>query len=397
MCVRCVAKCPPARVAIQPPSVDSSNDCGKKRSVSPCAASCSSIRGPLAPAPMRAARETASTSRTRVDRPEVDRDRAVEAVGHARLDAADDARAAAVRDDGRVRGAGPLEDVLDLARVARARDDVGHVRVDAAQAVDGVEVGLAAGVRGAGARGRPCRSREVRRATRRAAAGSAVGSNGDGLLGLGLAEAEQPDERRARPRAHRAVEIAASSKPQPQRLRTRMRAGPYPQGADADRSRHPRPRPVGARGTCRRAGATSTTRRRPTGRGGRCRHRGAARAWLAEPRRPRRPARRPRGARRRARARPAAAALGAAPRRGRRVVFGRRDVPDPRQRGPLARGPAGDVAVLVGGALGARRGRRGRGRREPGADAGARARGGVVGGARAPARSRRSSASPTTS
>ena len=60
-------------------------------------------------------------------------------------------------------------------------------------------------------------------------------------------------------------------------------------------------------------------------------------------------------------------------------------------------GPAGDVAVLLGGALGARCGRRGRGRREPGADAGARARGGVVGGARAPARSRRSSASPTTS
>ena len=58
MWVRRVAKCPPARVAIQPPSVDSSNDCGKKRSVIPCAASCSSIRGPLAPAPMRAARET---------------------------------------------------------------------------------------------------------------------------------------------------------------------------------------------------------------------------------------------------------------------------------------------------------------------------------------------------
>ncbi len=64
MCVRCVAKWPPARVAIQPPSVDSSKDCGKKRSVRPCAASCSSIRGPLAPAPMRAARETTSTSRS---------------------------------------------------------------------------------------------------------------------------------------------------------------------------------------------------------------------------------------------------------------------------------------------------------------------------------------------
>ncbi len=28
MCVSSVAKCPPARVAIQPPSVESSNDCG---------------------------------------------------------------------------------------------------------------------------------------------------------------------------------------------------------------------------------------------------------------------------------------------------------------------------------------------------------------------------------
>ena len=28
MCVSTVAKCPPARVAIQPPSVDSSKDCG---------------------------------------------------------------------------------------------------------------------------------------------------------------------------------------------------------------------------------------------------------------------------------------------------------------------------------------------------------------------------------
>ena len=46
MCVGPVAKWPAARVAIQPPSVESSNDCGKKRSVSPCAASCSSSRGP---------------------------------------------------------------------------------------------------------------------------------------------------------------------------------------------------------------------------------------------------------------------------------------------------------------------------------------------------------------
>ncbi len=36
MCVGPVAKCPAARVAIQPPRVENSNDCGKKRSVSPC-------------------------------------------------------------------------------------------------------------------------------------------------------------------------------------------------------------------------------------------------------------------------------------------------------------------------------------------------------------------------
>ena len=46
MCVQTVAKCPPARVAIQPPSVESSNDCGKKRIVSPCSASCASSAGP---------------------------------------------------------------------------------------------------------------------------------------------------------------------------------------------------------------------------------------------------------------------------------------------------------------------------------------------------------------
>ena len=64
MCVQTVAKCPPARVAIQPPSVDSSNDCGKKRIVSPCSASWASSAAPATPAWIRAARETASTSST---------------------------------------------------------------------------------------------------------------------------------------------------------------------------------------------------------------------------------------------------------------------------------------------------------------------------------------------
>ena len=59
-----VAKCPAARVAIQPPSVDSAKDCGKNRSVSPCRASCASSTGPDAPPWMCAARDRASTSST---------------------------------------------------------------------------------------------------------------------------------------------------------------------------------------------------------------------------------------------------------------------------------------------------------------------------------------------
>jgi hypothetical protein len=65
MCVCSVAKWPPARVAIHPPSVENSNDCGKWRSVSPWGRSWSSSEGPNVPAWMRAAREVSSTSSTR--------------------------------------------------------------------------------------------------------------------------------------------------------------------------------------------------------------------------------------------------------------------------------------------------------------------------------------------
>ncbi len=65
MCVHSVAKWPAARVAIQPPSVEYSNDCGKWRSVSPCSPSWDSSSGPSAPAWMHAARDTSSTSSTR--------------------------------------------------------------------------------------------------------------------------------------------------------------------------------------------------------------------------------------------------------------------------------------------------------------------------------------------
>ena len=311
MWVRRVAKCPPARVAIQPPSVDSSNDCGKKRSVRPCAASCSSIRGPLAPAPMRAARETSSTSRTLVDRPEVDRDRAVEAVGHARLDAADDARPAAVRDDRRVRARPPTR-ARPRSRARRAGARRRRARARSGRAGRGRCRGRTGRGRGA------ARTRGVDRADparcggrlRRAAAGSAVGSNGDGLLGLGLAEAEQPDEARARPRARRPSRSRRPRIPSPsgcaracgldRTLREPMRA--LPPSSPAARGR-----PT----TCRRAGATSTTRRRPsaarrpTPRSRRCAsagspsHDGLAARLVGHER-----------ARRRARARPAAACAG---------------------------------------------------------------------------------------
>ena len=128
MWVRRVAKWPPARVAIQPPSVESSNDCGKKRSVRPCAASCSSSARAARAAPMRAARETASTSSSPSSAPRSS-DRAVEARRDARLDAADDARAAAVAGSPRRCARRPLEHLLHLALVARARDEVGRVLV----------------------------------------------------------------------------------------------------------------------------------------------------------------------------------------------------------------------------------------------------------------------------
>ena len=288
----------------------------------------------------------------------------------------------------------PLEDVLDLARGPWARDGVGHVREDAAQAVDGVEVGLAAGVRGALGGVDRADPPEVigRRETRRR---ERSGSNGDGRLGLGLPEADQPDEPgRARADA-RVGDRGVLETPAP--AVAHAHAGlTVPSGADAERPRHPRPRPVGARG---RAGALVRRALRAAGRdgrGGRCRHRGAAGAWLAEPRRPRRPAGGPQRARRRARPRPAAAALGAAPRGGRRVVFGRRDVPDPRQHGRWLAGRramwlsswAGRWALGAGGAVEVgenpvqtlRASSRRSGRWRPSA-----------------CRSRRSSASPTTS
>ena len=60
MWVWTVAKWPPARVAIQPPSVENSNDCGKWRRVRPCGRRPSSSSGPVVPARISAEPETSS-------------------------------------------------------------------------------------------------------------------------------------------------------------------------------------------------------------------------------------------------------------------------------------------------------------------------------------------------
>ena len=132
MWVSRVAKWPPARVAIQPPRVAYSKDCGKWRRVSPCSRSCSSSRGPVAPAWIRAASEAGSTSSTRSSRR-----RSIVTTGRSpepRLDPADDAGAAAERDHRGALGLGPAQHRLDLGLVARAGDQVGRVLELAAEA-----------------------------------------------------------------------------------------------------------------------------------------------------------------------------------------------------------------------------------------------------------------------
>ena len=170
MCVEPVAKWPPARVAIQPPSVEYSNDCGKWRSVRPCGRSWSSSTGPVAPAWMRAAPETRVDLEHPVERAQVDR--------HGRRGSSrrgstppHDARAAAERDR---RGAGVRRTSRaprsTSASVARVGDHVGRV-------------GRTRRGTRARCRGRPCRARAPRarrcrcgRSRRAHAGGSSRGS-----------------------------------------------------------------------------------------------------------------------------------------------------------------------------------------------------------------------------
>ena len=122
-------------------------------------------RGPSAPAWMRAARETASTSSTRSSAREVERDRAVVAVAGTRGSTPPTTLVPppyGITATPRVRR--PLEHALDVGLVARARDDVGRVVEAAAERAHDVAVGLAR--RRARARVVACRSSRSPRASR---------------------------------------------------------------------------------------------------------------------------------------------------------------------------------------------------------------------------------------
>jgi hypothetical protein len=142
-------------VAIQPPRVENWNDWGKWRSVSL----------------------------------EVDRDRAVVAVADPRLDAADDARAAAEGDDRRVGDLAPLEHRPELVLVAWVGDRIRRMVEAPAERAHDVAVGLAVGVRGAlvGVRGADLGELGRRLEPRRRKLDVLQRNR---LLGLGVAEAQ---------------------------------------------------------------------------------------------------------------------------------------------------------------------------------------------------------------
>ena len=142
-----LAKCPPERVAIQPPSVENSKLCGKCRSVSPCGRNCASSAGPNTPPSIRAAREAASTSSTRSSCAQVDRDRA--ARGGRRRHPAHHAAAGAERDHLRAGARRPVQHRDQPCLVRRIRHHVRRVGVVAEQAAQRVGIALAESVRGA--------------------------------------------------------------------------------------------------------------------------------------------------------------------------------------------------------------------------------------------------------
>ncbi len=96
----------------------------------------------------RGARDRVDLEHT-IERAQVERDRARITGRHVGRHTADDRCAAAVGDRGDALGRAPLEQLLDVALVARARDEVGRMREAAAKAFDDIAVGLAERVRGA--------------------------------------------------------------------------------------------------------------------------------------------------------------------------------------------------------------------------------------------------------
>src|SRR6185369_8410447 len=84
-----------------------------------------------------------------VESSEVERDGAAPAAVEPRLDAADDARAAAVRDHREPLAGTPVENRGDVCRARRESDEVGRVWILAPQGTHDVAAGLAVGVAGA--------------------------------------------------------------------------------------------------------------------------------------------------------------------------------------------------------------------------------------------------------
>ena len=83
-----------------------------------------------------------------VEGAEVERAGAVVTTGNVGLNSTDDAGPAAVGDHRNLPGCGPGEELLDLLLAGRPGHEVGGVRVAAAEAADGVQVGAAACVQG---------------------------------------------------------------------------------------------------------------------------------------------------------------------------------------------------------------------------------------------------------
>ncbi len=150
MCVHTVAKCPAARVAIQPPSVESSNDCGKWRSVRPCSGQLGLQVRPAGTAlDACGARDLVHLDHFAQSR-EVDRDRSVVAGTHIGLHPTDHARATPIGDRRDALGCAPLQQPLDVALIARRSDKVGGMLEMAAEAEHDIRVGLAQRMGGAG-------------------------------------------------------------------------------------------------------------------------------------------------------------------------------------------------------------------------------------------------------